>query len=295
VRDHRPSWELFEAFLAVMREGSLSGAARVLGVAQPTVRRRVAALERELGAALFTRSPSGLAPTDAARRATPLAEAMEATARSLIRAVSGGPDEARGTVRVAASELVGVEILPRLLRPLRLRHPELQIELALSNRLSDLQRRDADIAVRMARPSGAALVARRVGTVQLGFFAAPAYLEGRAPPATLEDLRAHDLIGYDTDPQIVDGLSALGLSLTPRDFVVRTDHDLAYLAAIRSGLGIGVTHAPLAMSPRLIRVLPEHVQPLEVWLVAHRDLRRVRRIRVVLDHLADALRGYVDA
>lgn len=288
-----PSWEQIQAFLAVMGEGSLTGAAAALGVAQPTIRRRVAALEAVLGTALFTRAATGLTPTEAATRALPMAETMAASARSLERAVSGDPDEVRGTVRVASSELVGVEVLPRALRGLRVQHPELQVELAPSNRFADLRRRDADVAVRMARPRGAALVARRIGTVELGLFAAPAYLEGRSVPTHLEGLPEHDLIGYDTDPQVIDGLAALGLELTPRDFAVRTDHDLAYLAAIRAGLGIGVTHVPLAVDPLLVPILPEHRLPLEVWLVAHEDLRRVRRVRVVLDHLAEALQAYV--
>jgi DNA-binding transcriptional LysR family regulator len=291
--EHAPSWELYGTFLQVMREGSLSGAARTLRVAQPTVRRRIASLEEALGTPLFSRAPNGLVPTEAARRALPLVQTMEATSRSLVRAVSGDPDEVAGSVRVTASELVGAEVLPPMIRDLRQRYPRLDVELALSNRMADLLRQDADIAIRMAPPTTSSLVARRVGEVDLGFFAAPAYLDGRDAPATPDDLRDHDLVGYDTDPQLIEGLSALGLALRPRDFVFRTDHDLAYLAAIRSGVGIGVTHVPLAAAPPLVRVLPDHRLTLDVWLVAHEDLRHVRRIRAVLDHLAETLRGYV--
>jgi DNA-binding transcriptional LysR family regulator len=293
MTEHTPSWELYGTFLEVMRQGSLSGAARTLSVAQPTVRRRVAALEGLLGSPLFSRSPNGLLPTDVARRILPFAETMEATSRSLVRAASADPEVVQGTVRIAVTELVGVEVLPDLLVTLRQCHPLLQVELVLSNTLADVAHQEADLAIRMAPPRGASLVARRVGTVSLGFFAAPAYLEGRPLPATLRDLLQHDLIGYDTNPQLLEGLVALGLDVSRRSFSVRTDHDGAYLHSIRAGLGIGVTHVPLALDPVLVRVLPDLTLPVDVWLVAHQDLRHTRRIRVVLDHLADALRTYV--
>lgn len=287
-----PSWELYGTFLQVMREGSLSGASRTLGVAQPTVRRRIAALEEALGATLFSRAPNGLVPTDAAMRALPFAETMEATSRSIVRALSSDPSQPRGTVRISASEIVGVEVLPPILANLRRRWPEITVELTLSNRIADLMRRDADIAVRMTAPSASTLVARRIGTIPFGFFATPDYLRRHGTPECLDDLRRHELVGYDQNPQLLEGLAALGLVLSADDFAFRTDHDLAFLGAIRAGLGIGVVQVPLAHG--LVRLLPGYDLPLDVWLVAHEDLRQVRRIRVVLDHLAEALRSYLD-
>jgi len=287
-----PSWELVGTFLEVMRQGSLSGAARALGVAHPTARRRIAALEDALDQTLFRRAPNGLVPTQAAWQMLPFAQTMEATARSLVRALSGDADALSGTVRVTASELVGVEVLPPIFARLSALHPALQVELALSNDVADLGRRDADVAIRMAPLAGADLVARRIGAVDFGFFASPSYLERHPPPDSLEDLRGHDLIGRDTSPQILDGLADLGLQLRPRDFKFRTDHDLAYLAAMRAGLGIGITHAPLARSPSLVRVLPRHRILVDMWLVAPGDLRRVRRVRAVLDHLTQELRAH---
>lgn len=288
-----PSWEHLQTFLHVLRAGSLSGAARTLRVAQPTVRRRIATLEDDIGAPLFSRAPQGMVPTPAAERMRALAETMEASARALVRTASGAPDAVEGVVRIAASELIGVEVLPDLLRPLRARHPDLVVELLLSNAVADLLRREADVAVRMAEPRHAALVARRIGAVPFGFFAASSYLDGRDPPRCLDDLRLHDLVGYDQLPQLRDGLAALGLPLEPRHFAVRTDHDLAYVAAIRAGLGIGVTHVPLAARHGLLRVLPDITEHVGLWLVAHEDLRSLRRVRVVLDHLAGALADYV--
>ncbi|MFK7926994.1 MAG: LysR family transcriptional regulator [Myxococcota bacterium] len=294
TNEHQPSWELYRTFLHVIREGSLSAASRSLRVAQPTVRRRISSLEAALGGPLFSRSPNGLVPTDAALRILPLAHTMEATARSLVRVASAEADAVRGVVRIAASELVGVELLPTVLRDLHRQHPELTVELVLSNQIADIPRRDADIALRMAPPSGESLVARRLGTLTLGFFASETYLSGRQNPEVLADLLDHDLVGYDNNPQLIEGLTALGLPVSPRDFRVRTDHDLAYLSAVRSGLGIGVTYVTLAHTPPLVRLLPDLTMPVDLWLVAHQDLRQIRRIRVVLDHLAAALQRHTD-
>src|SRR3569833_469629 len=140
-----PDWHLFRAFLAVVREGSLSRAARVLGTTQPTMGRQVAALEVSLGVKLFTRSLDGLSPTDAGLRLIPSVEAMAAAAETARRSASGEVDEARGTVRITASEVIGGEVLPAILADFRAMHPHISIELALSNRNEDLLRGDADI------------------------------------------------------------------------------------------------------------------------------------------------------
>jgi DNA-binding transcriptional LysR family regulator len=163
-----PGWELYRSFLAVVREGSLSGAARRLAMTQPTLGRHVAQLEAALGIALFTRSPGGLAPTDAALALLPHAEAMEASAAAVVRAVSGAAGDQGGTVRITASEIVGAEVLPPILAAFREHHPGIALELALTNRTEDLLRRDADLAVRMAQPKQDALLARRIGRVPLG-------------------------------------------------------------------------------------------------------------------------------
>src|SRR5262249_40431219 len=159
------------AFLAVLRHGSLSAAARALDVAQPTVRRRLEALEQSLGQALFTRSPSGLSPTAAALTLGPHAEAMAAAAAAFERASSADAGAVAGTVRITASEMVGGEVLPGILAALLEQHPELRLEIQLSNLTQDLLRQEADIAVRMVRPVQSALVSKRVGTVKLGLFA----------------------------------------------------------------------------------------------------------------------------
>ena len=200
-------WHLFRAFLAVVREESLSSAARVLGTTQPTMGRQIAALEALLGVKLFTRSLDGLSPTDAGLRLLPSAEAMAAAAEAGERSVSGEVDEERGTVRIAASDVVGGAVLPAILTDFRALHPGISVELVLSNRNEDLLRGDADIAVRMARPTQGALIAKRIGQIDVGLYCHRRYLKARAMPRRLEDLRQHVLIGYDRDQAYVRLLS----------------------------------------------------------------------------------------
>lgn len=287
-------WENQRAFLAVWQEGSLSAAARQLGVAQPTVRRRLEALEAALGVTLFTRSPSGLTPTAAAHELGRHAEAMAYAADAFTRAASGGSEGVTGTVRISASDVVGAEVLPPILAGLQTRHPGLAIELMLSNKAQDLLRQEADIAVRMFRPTQAAMVIRPVGRIRVGFYATPAYLAAHGAPASLEDLSRFALIGPDRDRQTLAALQAAGLPATPGDFQFRADSQLAQLAAIRAGIGIGICQSGLARrSPQLVEVLPGRLDiGLDTWIVMHEDLRRVARVRAVFDHLVEELAAY---
>ncbi|MEX0839997.1 MAG: LysR family transcriptional regulator, partial [Parvibaculum sp.] len=163
MADVEPGWELYRSYLAVVREGSLSGAARQLGLTQPTVGRHIDALEAALGVGLFTRSQGGLAPTEGALALVAHAEAMASAAEALRRAASGEAEDDSGTVRITASEIIGTQVLPAMLTRFREKHPRIAVELVLSNRTDDLIRRDADIAVRMIRPTQTALIARKTG------------------------------------------------------------------------------------------------------------------------------------
>jgi DNA-binding transcriptional LysR family regulator len=291
-------WELYRAFLGVLREGSLSGAARALGVAQPTVGRHVAALEKALGLVLFTRSQTGLLPTEAAFALRTHAEAMESTAAALERTASGLRDGAAGvagTVRISVSEVVGVEVMPAIVADLAGRHPALKVELVLSNRVHDLLQREADIAVRMTAPRQEQLVARRVGAIELGLHAAPGYLHRRGTPATLDDLGAHALIGYDRPTPFVRQAAKALPGFTRDRFALRTDSDVAQLALIRAGAGIGVCQVPLAARARaLVRVLPDAFSfRLDTWVTMHEDLRASPRCRVAFDALVAWLEDYI--
>lgn len=287
-------WERHRTFIAVLREGSLSGAARALGIAQPTARTRIAELEHALGVVLFTRAPDGLAPTDAALCLRPHAEAMEIAA-AFARHATQGADVA-GLVRVSASEMIAVEVLPPVIADLRRRHPALTVALSPSNRNEDLLRREADIAVRMVRPLQSALVAQRIGDIPLGLHVRADLLAGRSI-ATMADAITFGLIGVENDNAVLRALRAAGIDLSLGDFAFRSDSDLAHIAAIRAGVGIGVCQVPLAArDPTLVRVLPDAFDfPLDTWVVMHEDLRNSAPVRAVFDALVAGLRAYLAA
>ncbi|SFJ12489.1 LysR family transcriptional regulator [Caulobacter sp. UNC279MFTsu5.1] len=289
-----PDWSLYRAFLAVMTEGSLSAAARALGLTQPTLGRQVAQLERALGVALFTRSPQGLKPTDAALDLQPHAQAMAGAAGALVRAASGAGDTARGVVRLTASEIVGAEVLPAILADFRPLHPGVTVELSLDNQQQDLLRGAADIAVRMVRPTQDALVARRLADTHLGLYAHRRYLEAEGAPATLDALADHALIGFDKGTPFLRGL-VQHVPLPPQGFAFRADSDLAQLAAVRAGFGIGfVQHGVARRDPDLVPVCPGQIGfDLPVWLVMHEDLRATLRMRAMFDHLAEGLSAFL--
>jgi DNA-binding transcriptional LysR family regulator len=289
-----PGWELYRSFLAVLREGSLSGAARTLGLTQPTVGRHVQELESSLDTKLFTRSQNGLRPTDAAAMLEPHAQAMAGAAAAIVRAISGKDFGAHAAVRIAASEVVGTEVLPPILTGLRADHPGLVIELSLSDRTEDLLRRDADIAVRMVRPKQGSLIAKRLGTVNVGLHAHRRYLDEHGQPKNIRQLAQHVLIGFDRETASIRALQRLGLKLTRDDFTLRTDSHLAQLAAIRAGFGIGICQTAIAQRDAdLIQLMPKDFAfDLEVWIAMHEDLRASHPLRAVFDHLAAALAGY---
>jgi DNA-binding transcriptional LysR family regulator len=291
-----PNWDLYRSFLAVMREQSLSAAARAVRSTQPTLGRHIAELEQALGVALFTRSHRGLVPTEAAHALVASAQMMESAARAAVRGAVADAEAVRGVVRLTASEVVGAEVLPAMLAGFCEAHPETAIELVLNNRVEDLLQREADIAVRMTQPVQGALLARRVGRVELGFHARRDYLDRHGRPDGLESLLASRLIGFDRSRVSVDSLGAGMPPLTPDLFALRTDSDLAQLAAIRAGFGVGGCQTPLARrSPDLERVAPQLAFHLDLWLVMHEDLKGVRRMRLLFDHLAEALAAYADS
>jgi DNA-binding transcriptional LysR family regulator len=285
-------WSLARSFLAVWREGSLSAAARATGLTQPTIARHIDLLEQALGASLFTRSPSGLLPTDTARTVVTHAEAAESAIAAMERAASReGKDTLAGTVRITASEIVGTAILPPVLAALRSKEPNIVIELALSNRTDDLLRREADIAVRMVRPKQEGLVARKIGEAPLGFYAHRSYAERFGLPKTVPDLTTFHIIGFDRNAH---SAKAVAKGIMPIDrtlFAFRCDSDVAQMAALKAGLGIGVIqHAIAAQDANLVPVLKDQIVfRLELWLAVHEDLRHQPAVRAVFDWLTHAL------
>ncbi len=288
-------WEFYRSFLGVLKEGSLSGAARQLGITQPTVGRHIAALEMALGVVLFTRSPMGLLPTAIAHTLRPHAETMARTAAALERAASSHGDEVRGVVRVSASEVVGVEVLPPIINRLRQQHPHLKVELVLTNRLSDLLQLEADIAVRMVRPTQEQLLAQRVGLIEVGLYARDDYLQQHGIPLHLQDLADHSVIGFDQENAFIRSLAIQGFERST--FALSSDSDLAQLALTRAGAGIGGCQVQLAKhDPRLQRVLPDaFALKMDTWVTMHEDLRNSSRCRVMFDALVEGLQRYVQA
>ena len=275
-----------------MEAGSFSAAARLRRLTQPTLGRHIEQLERQLGAPLFLRSPRGLQPTDLALALAPHLADMAAAAGAAGRDAAGAADQAGGVVRVAASEIMGVEVLPDILARFREAHPRIDVEMAVSNKIEDLSRRDADIAVRMARPTQNAIVAKKVGDVGFGFYATERYLAQHGVPADLDDLERHALIGYDRNaPPKVD--IDIGRPITRDLFSLRTDSDAAQLALLRAGFGIGVCQHQIGRRAGLVRVLPTTFQfRLDIWICMHEALRGSPRMRLMFDFLAKEFAAY---
>lgn len=281
-------WTLWRSFLAVADTGSLSAAARRLGLTQPTLGRNIEALETAICQPLFLRAPQGMMPTPAAQALMPEAQTMAHAAASLERrAASSG--EFRGTVRIAASHVVGAEVLPRLLAPLLDQHPGLAIELDLSNDPADLGRHAADLAIRMTRPGQSSLIARKLADVRLGLFAHAGYLGRHGTPTDPAELAGHVLIGPDRNTAALAGLDALQLGRSA--LRLRSDSEAAQIASVRAGLGIGVLQQAIAaLDPAPVPVLPDRFAwQLEAWLVLPDGLRALAPVRRVADHLAKVL------
>lgn len=295
-----PNWDLYRSFLAVLREGSLSGAARALGLTQPTVGRHIDALELALGLSLFTRSQSGFIATDAALALQGHAETLASASSALLRAASGmgrgENQQIQGTVRITASEVISIEVLPAMLVRLRATHPGISIELDVSNRIENLLRRDADIAVRMQRPEQDVLIARRIGNIDLGLHARRDYLERQGTPRTWNDLKGHALIGIDRETAFTRKLQPLMGGLSANAYALRSDSDLVHLASIRAGLGIGICQVRLAQrDPELVRVAPDLLTiSMDTWLAMHENLRGNPACAAVYAALGDALAAYAN-
>lgn len=286
-----PDWTLWRSFGAVMEQGSLSGAARQLGLSQPTLGRHVEALEQALGVPLFERTQSGLKPLETALRLfEPVRVARTALAEAQMMAEGANP-ELSGSVRITSSTVMCHYVLPALFRGLRQSFPQVAIEVVPSDSVENLLLREADIAVRMFRPTQLDLVARRIGAIPIVAAAHEDYLAARGTPQIVQDLLHHDLIGLDRSELIIDAAQAMGIALERSHFALRCDSQTNLWELCRAGLGIGFAQATLvARTPGMRRILPQ-LQPggLDVWLCTHRELFTSRRIRAIYERLGDDL------
>jgi DNA-binding transcriptional LysR family regulator len=284
-------WALVPSFLAVLEAGSLLGAAKRLGMHQPTLSRHVAELEAQLGVPLFERTGRGVTPTTAALGIAEAARAMDEGAVQLSRALARQQENTRGTVRIAASMVAATWLLPKALAELQEREPGIAIELVASNELSNLLRREADIAVRMVRPEQASLIARKLGEVPIVAAAHRGYLSRHGVPKQAADLAHHRLLGRDLEDDILRGVAQMRLPIQREHFALRTDDQVAYGQLVAQGAGIGfVARYAMRQWPGVELVLPGlPIPPLPCWLAVHREIRGNRVVRRVYDFLAEVL------
>ncbi len=283
---HRVDWNDLKYLLALKRAGSLAGAARALAVDHSTVSRRLSALEETLGTQLLRRTPDGLSFTDAGNRAAVTADAIDAAASELVAKLAGADDRVAGLVRLTCVEAF-IPFLAADVRRLHASYPELRVELLPSTGTLDLLRQEADVALRMFRPTQAALVARHVGKVGWSLFASDDYVARKGQLATLGDFSHHDLIAYESEVRSAFGPRWLEEHGAGGTVVMRCDSVQGALLAIAQGVGIGTVPCFMAANePSLRRMTPEVIANNEVFLATAPDLQDLERIRVVLDSVA---------
>jgi DNA-binding transcriptional LysR family regulator len=287
----KTDWNQLKAFLETAETGSLSAAARKLGLTQPTLSRQVAAIERQMGVTLFERVGKSMVLTHTGLDLLEHARAMGAAAEALGLAATGRSQAVGGVVSVSASDAVAAHLLPPLVARLRTQEPGIVVEVIASNALSDLLRREADIAIRHVQPEQPELIARRVREATASFYASEAFVHAHGHPRTPEDAAALPFVGSDRGGRFLAYLRQHGLPLGEANFSCYADHSVAHWALVRAGMGIGAMMDDIARdTPGIVRVLDD-LPPVRfpIWLVTHRELRTARRIRVVFDALAAGL------
>jgi len=285
-------WNRARAFLVTAEEGSFSAAARALATTQPTVGRQVAALEQELGVTLFERVGARLKLTAGGLELLEHVRAMGAAANRTSLVATGQSESVEGSVCITASEAIAAFLLPPILQRLRLEHPGISLELVVSNEVRDLQRREADIAIRNIAPTRPDLIARKVGESTAHFYAASNYIERMGPLDSNDDLERVELLGFEDPKYMVDMLQKiLGLDCREDQFPVITSNHLVQWELCKQGAGVCMMMVEVAdREPEMVRVFPELPSiPVPIWVVCHRELRTSRRLRLVFDWLAEGL------
>ena len=287
------NWDDARVFLAVCRESTLRGAARVLGVDQATVGRRVTALEKSLSATLFLRTSEGYALTVVGEAALHAVEKMELSALELQRQIQGLDDRLTGVVRVSTTDSLAIDFLIPAIARLHRKHPDVRVQLDASTQMISLAKREADIAVRNARPDNPDLIARRIARWPVGLFASQEYLDAHGVPAPGSAFEGHDLVVYQPYLAGNKELTLVSEPLTRGRIVSSLGSGLLVRRSIAAGIGIG--EIPVYMGERdgLVRLWPERTRPVpyDVWLVTHADLRHTARVRVVIDEIVAGFNG----
>ncbi len=281
-------WGDLRFFLELSRCGSLSGAARRLRVDRNTVARRVASLEEALGLTLFERGPQGWTRTAAGDELAALASRVEDNVLALARHADAADRDLGGTVRLTTATHVCAQLLVPALPALRERHPRLVLEVAVDQRIFDLTRREADLALRLGRPHEAGLTMRKLGEIAYGLYAArgqPAARRGKV------DFDGDPFVGFDDSLASVPQERWLNRVAPARKLVFRCNSSLSLTAAVRAGMGVALLPCFVAGSdPTLVRLAaPEPIQH-ELWLLFHADLGRTPRVRAVIEWIDEVVR-----
>ncbi|MDO9504450.1 MAG: LysR family transcriptional regulator [Hydrogenophaga sp.] len=284
-------WNQLKAFLETADTGSLSAAARKLGLTQPTLSRQVAAIERQMGVTLFERVGKSMSLTPTGLELLEHARAMGAAAEALSLAATGRSQAAGGVVSVSATDAVAAHLLPPMVRRLREQEPGIAIEVIASNALSDLLRREADIAIRHVKPEQPDLIARLIREASASFYASEDWVRIHGHPRNADDAAHLAFVGADRSGQYLSYLRQHGLPLSEANFSCYAEHSVASWSLVRQGMGIGAMMDEIAReTPGVVRVLDDVPRVhFPIWLVSHRELRTSRRIRVVFEALAQGL------
>lgn len=284
-------WNQVRAFLVTAEEGSLSAAARALGLTQPTLSRQVMALEEQLGVTLFERVGKTLRLTQSGKDLLDHVREMGEAARKLSLVASGQSQSVSGTVSITASDTMAYENLPAFLKQLRSEAPLIDIEVIADNEISDLLRREADIAIRHVRPEEPDLIARLVGEITGSFYASKSYQEMHGCPQTVADLSQHHFVGFGDRDRMVQYLQAMGLPISKEQFHVTSKSGIVAWKLVCEGLGISMMSDQVATSYPEVERLGLPIEPLRIpiWLTTHRELHTSRKIRLVFDRLAEYL------
>lgn len=287
------NWDDARVFLAVCRESTLRGAARVLGVDQATVGRRVTALEKSLSATLFLRTSEGYALTAVGEAALQAVEKMEVSALELERQILGLDDRLTGTVRVSTTDSLAIDFLIPAIARLHDKHPDVRVQLDASTQMISLAKREADIAVRNARPDNPDLIARRIARWPVGLFASQEYVDSHGVPEPGSAFEGHDLVAYQPYLASNKEMTLVSEPVSRGRIVSSLSSGLLVRRAIAAGLGLG--EIPVYMGERdgLVRLWPERTRPVpyDVWLVTHADLRHTARVRAVIDEIVAGFSG----
>jgi len=284
-------WNQIRALLATIEEGSFSGAARALGQTQPTLSRQIAALEADLGVTLFERNRRATVPTGAALELVDHVRSMGEAAQRISLTASGQSSAIAGLVTITATNIMASYYLPPIIRKIHEEAPGIRLEIIASNELQDLQKREADIAIRHARPEQPDLIARLVSETTGHLYAHPDYLDRVGRPTCLDDINRLEFIGFERNQQVIEHLNAMGLKLTPDNFRISCGSSTVHHALAMQGLGVTpMTRDWIEEHSELEEVWPPlPAIPVQTWLVTHRELNTSRRIRLVFDAIANGL------